>query len=1095
MKAYGGVCALQPRVRLSVSAAVFGTLFAALGCSGDAESDDGARRVAERLVGGQRITTVNEVAAVGYAEAPAGAEANPSDPTLAATFNGTGVLLDPEVVLTAAHVADTVNAENLVFLESGDAIVDAAWVRTKLLHPTYFTSAERIALGMNDPDDPDTYASLSQIGLDVAAVFLKTPMAAPPGVSLPRAIAPNPMSLVGQTDAFSMYSYMLDTSRGLLNRGFLTAREVHPIVSLPYGAAHVVGLQFVSTTGPGVSCQKGDSGSGLFVGSSGSTRPLASINFASSISYLGGTRACLSVILDDAPGLSTLSLDSWIDAAKRTEGRVRYAYVGRKTGFFELDEETAARRKDRRDQLFYYREGSACFQHTEFGEGGRTRHLLDALDLRCPSDASQAVFDDFRGDIGDDGAFLVEGSLLALYGPGRDEEPAVTDLGGNYLGMSVVQSNNDPHADLLLTDTSGAAVTFFGSRHGLVGPYASEALESCWADSQFFGTACGARAFNGDCWCDAACSSRGDCCSDAPAACEDNAGHRVDPVVAAMQAGPTPPLKQESRLQALVTVNGTGGDGLGVFLDRSWILTAKELVAGSAGPGDVQVAHGGQALSIDQVLLSPDGRVALLHVPPWAAVNGLPAGHRLPFYSGSRTELELEPQLFHYHDGTSTEANVKIFDQRSSLVVGRPGSRFDKTHLLLEVIPADQVDADFARLGAPVMTFGQELVGITVARQRETTTWDAGAVGSSVIISEQADFSHASPTSDLSRSDLHWIRQVQTKAQLSSRDGAASGAGVWALNVSATASGQPDNSVAHFPISQLELGSPSASLASINQLGDWRFVGIGMLGTDIRAAVWHERALGQVVLWELDGLTVQGRARFFVDPSWHLAALGDIDGDGIDDLIWENGDFGLRFFWLINGLEQFSDTADLEQNPTRLLKYGQWFSGPSSTTDAGSVSLVAADSFYVASSANKTRTAADQAAANTLWRADSGELWVAEMSVQIMPCAELTDPLVLSTCRGLGASVLTYSIASDLMSVAQVEPYWHVGGTLDLNGDGRSDVLLHARGDGAPPEERGSLLALLSSAEGRWSASPVLASGAGNASIDPDAYRLAGGAK
>lgn len=92
MKSAVGLKRRHCDVRDVVAVATLTFLLGASGCS-DSPDANGARRVAERIIGGQRVTTTNQVGAIGYAEAPAGAEADPDNPDLIATFKGTGVLL------------------------------------------------------------------------------------------------------------------------------------------------------------------------------------------------------------------------------------------------------------------------------------------------------------------------------------------------------------------------------------------------------------------------------------------------------------------------------------------------------------------------------------------------------------------------------------------------------------------------------------------------------------------------------------------------------------------------------------------------------------------------------------------------------------------------------------------------------------------------------------------------------------------------------------------------------------------------------------------------------------------------------------------
>ena len=60
-------------------------------------------------------------------------------------------------------------------------------------------------------------------------------------------------------------------------------------------------------------------------------------------------------------------------------------------------------------------------------------------------------------------------------------------------------------------------------------------------------------------------------------------------------------------------------------------------------------------------------------------------------------------------------------------------------------------------------------------------------------------------------------------------------------------------------------------------------------------------ATGAVDIWEMNGSNVVANAQLgFADPSWHIAGVGDYNGDGKSDILWQNQN-GAVDIWEVNG--------------------------------------------------------------------------------------------------------------------------------------------------------------------------------------------------
>ena len=72
--------------------------------------------------------------------------------------------------------------------------------------------------------------------------------------------------------------------------------------------------------------------------------------------------------------------------------------------------------------------------------------------------------------------------------------------------------------------------------------------------------------------------------------------------------------------------------------------------------------------------------------------------------------------------------------------------------------------------------------------------------------------------------------------------------------------------------------------------------------------VWHNRVTGLFATWLMNGTRFSEGVRFspsqVPDTNWEPVGGGDLDGDGHDDLVWQNKADGRVSAWLMNGLQK-----------------------------------------------------------------------------------------------------------------------------------------------------------------------------------------------
>jgi subtilisin family serine protease len=183
---------------------------------------------------------------------------------------------------------------------------------------------------------------------------------------------------------------------------------------------------------------------------------------------------------------------------------------------------------------------------------------------------------------------------------------------------------------------------------------------------------------------------------------------------------------------------------------------------------------------------------------------------------------------------------------------------------------------------------------------------------------------------------------------------------------------------------------------SINQVSDknWRVVGTGDLNADGNTdLVWRHETEGWLAVWFLVGTNVVSTQFLSInrvaDLNWEIKGVGDINGDGTADLIWQHRSGGWLAAWLMSGQQVLSTT---------FLSIGQI---PDRDWRIAGVGDVDADGY-----------------ADLVWQHQSGG-WLAVW------CMRGTD-----------------AIATQLLSVSRItDTNWHIRGVGDVDGDNYADLV------------------------------------------------------
>ncbi len=94
----------------------------------------------------------------------------------------------------------------------------------------------------------------------------------------------------------------------------------------------------------------------------------------------------------------------------------------------------------------------------------------------------------------------------------------------------------------------------------------------------------------------------------------------------------------------------------------------------------------------------------------------------------------------------------------------------------------------------------------------------------------------------------------------------------------------------------------------------WKIVGSGDFNGDRKSdLVWQHQTTGHISIWLMNGTTlidgVYASPNQVADTNWKIRAIGDVNGDGKPDFIWQHAASGKLAAWLMNGVTLMSGMA------------------------------------------------------------------------------------------------------------------------------------------------------------------------------------------
>jgi hypothetical protein len=117
-----------------------------------------------------------------------------------------------------------------------------------------------------------------------------------------------------------------------------------------------------------------------------------------------------------------------------------------------------------------------------------------------------------------------------------------------------------------------------------------------------------------------------------------------------------------------------------------------------------------------------------------------------------------------------------------------------------------------------------------------------------------------------------------------------------------------------------------ATVADLN----WKVAGVGDLNYDGRPdLVWQHQVSGMVSTWLMSGTRMlEGRLltpSIVADTNWKIRAIGDVNSDGRDDLVWQHQGQGWVSTWIMSGT---SMASGVYLNPNQVTDLNWKIAGP-----------------------------------------------------------------------------------------------------------------------------------------------------------------------
>jgi FG-GAP-like repeat/PQQ-like domain len=196
--------------------------------------------------------------------------------------------------------------------------------------------------------------------------------------------------------------------------------------------------------------------------------------------------------------------------------------------------------------------------------------------------------------------------------------------------------------------------------------------------------------------------------------------------------------------------------------------------------------------------------------------------------------------------------------------------------------------------------------------------------------------------------------------------------------------------------------------------------------------IWEESVTGQRLIWLMHkGVPIFAVGLPTVDPSWHIAGVGDFLGNGQSDLVWERTD-GEHLIWiLVNGVPQYAISLLTVGGGWHVVGAGD-FNGDGKADLVWENSVTGQREIWLMNNGTPT-TAIQLETVDPIWHIAGVGDFLGNGQADLVWENSVTGQREIW--------LMNNGTSTSAINLPTVDPSWHIGGAGDFMGTGNADLV------------------------------------------------------